>query len=77
MIAAALNFIMWIAGFFGYGKPDPVAQGENLGKAETENTALKGELQDVQDAKDARETVANGIAASPNELREPDKFERP
>lgn len=62
-IAAVLNFIMWVADLCGFGKPDRVAQGEALGKAETTSTDVLGELSDVQKANTARRSVDDTASA--------------
>ena len=68
-IAAILNFAMWVASLLGLGKPDPVAQGEKLGQAETTESDAMGELHDIQAAKVARDAVVSdpsGVMLDPN-----------
>ena len=62
-IATFLDFVMWVAGLFGLGKPDPVAQGEVLGKAETTSTDVLQEMVNVKAASDARNSVSDGADA--------------
>lgn len=62
-IAAILNFAMWVAGLFGLGKADRVAQGEALGKAETTSKDALQELANVKAASDARNSVSNDADA--------------
>jgi hypothetical protein len=61
-VSAAVDLFIWIMGLFGFGKPDPVAQGEKLGKAETTESDALGELSDVQKASQARNDVGNTAA---------------
>lgn len=63
MWSAAASLLMWVLGLFGFGKPDPMKQGEALGKAETTSADAIGELHDIQDASDARSAVSNDAAA--------------
>lgn len=50
-------------GLFGFGKPDPVAQGEKLGRAETTESDALGELHDIQAAKVARDGVSDDTSS--------------
>lgn len=77
MLSALVSLGLWILGIFGFGKPDPIKQGEALGKAEAGQSAARGELADVQAAKEARDAASAALSASPDKLRDPDKFERP
>lgn len=63
MISTLLKIGLWILGLFGFGKQDPVAQGERFGKAETEAADEEGELNDIKAASDASNNVANDSAA--------------
>lgn len=60
LLADALSFVL---GLFGFGKPDPVAQGEKLGKAEHGQADAQGELSDISKANAARNSVDDSAAA--------------
>lgn len=59
MWALFLKLLPVVLGWFGVGKPDPVAQGERLGKAETTAADAMGELHDIKAASDARAAVSD------------------
>ena len=69
MWSIAASLLSWILGLFGFGKPDPIKQGEALGRAETTESDAMGELHDIQAAKVARDAVVSdpsGVMLDPN-----------
>lgn len=63
MWSLAASLLTWILGLLGFGKPDPVAQGEKLGKAEQGQADAQGELSDISKANAARNSVDDSAAA--------------
>ena len=57
------DILVWALGLFGIGKPDPIAQGEKLGKAEQGQADAQGELRDIQAANTARNSVDDSAGA--------------
>lgn len=63
MWTIAADILSWVISLFGFGKPDPIKQGEALGKAETQASDYCGELDAIQKAQDARSRVFDDPAS--------------
>lgn len=57
MLSLAATVLGWLLNLFGFGKPDPIKQGEALGVAETQAASYKGELDDIAKADAGRNSV--------------------
>lgn len=77
MWSLLLSGIAWCLSIFGRGKPDPFKQGVVAGKAEATVATQSEELNDIIAAKTASDRVSVNLSEHPDELRRPDKFERP
>jgi hypothetical protein len=77
MIATALQFVIWIAGLFGFGKKDPVTEATKVGRELGHGDGAVVSLKEVQDAKAASDAVDADLIRHPERVRDHDPFERP